>query len=99
MKNASEVAKITKESLEKKAREFIMNKAGSKIIEAARNGKDSVYVELLKDFEYEESILVAKELIKILENELDYLAKHHHYSNYQGVDSYLEIMWGHAIKL
>lgn len=97
IKKAHEIANITTAALDKKAREFIVNNAGPVIIKAAEEGKDSVYVDLLKKFNMAESERVGPIIAKILGNEFDYNAKFETISTYQEESAYVTVKWGHAI--
>lgn len=97
MKNANDIAKITVAAIDKQAREFIVNTAGPVIIKAAEEGRDSVYVDLLKKFNMTESERVGPIVAKILSNEFDYNAKFETISTYQEESAYVTVKWGHAI--
>ena len=97
IKKAHELANITVAALDKKAREFIVNTAGPVIIKAAEEGRDSVHVDLLKNFNMTESERVGPIIAKILGNEFDYNAKFETISTYQEESAYITVKWGHAI--
>ena len=99
MKNANEVAKITTQAIDKKAREFIVNTVAPIIIKRAEEGKENVSIDLLKNsLDYETACRIGPKVKEILENEFDYVVDFTKYSSYQGEDAYLIIKWGYAIK-
>lgn len=99
MKNANDIAKITTQVIDKKARDFILNKVGPIIIKRAEEGKENATVDLLKNsFDYETACRIGPKIKAILENELDFVVEFINYSSYQGEDAYLIIKWGYAIK-
>ena len=97
IKKAHEIANITAASLDKKAREFIVNTAGPVIIQAAEEGRDSAYIDLLENFDMIESGRVGPIVAKILGNEFDYNAKFETISTYQEESAYVTVKWGHAL--
>ena len=97
IKKAHEIANITEASLDKKAREFIVNTAGPVIIQAAEEGRDSAYIDLLENFDMIESGRVGPIVAKILGNEFDYNAKFETISTYQEESAYVTVKWGHAL--
>jgi hypothetical protein len=99
MKKASEVAEITKESLDKKAREFIMNKLGPIIIKRAEEGRVDASIDLVKaGMDYLMASNVGPRIKEILENEFDYTAEYSYYSDYRESSAEIKVSWGHAIK-
>ena len=97
IKKAHEVANTTVAALDKKAREFIVNTAGPLIVKAAEEGRDSIHVDLLKNFNMTESEKVGPVIAKILRNEFDYNAKFEIMSTYQEESAQVIIKWSHAI--
>ena len=98
MKNANEVAKITKESLDKRAREYLINSGAGLIIRAAEDGKDHVTWKLPANLSKDECDRIGPEIVRILQDEFDYTAKYSCYADYREVSASIEIKWGHAIK-
>ena len=98
MKKANEIAKITKESLDKKARDYLFNKGAGLIIKAAEEGKDSVTLRLPTGFTIEECNRIGPEIVRILENEFDYVAEYSCYADYREHSADIKVSWGYAIK-
>lgn len=98
-KTANDVAKITKESLDKRAREFIMNNLGPIIIKRAEEGRTDASTDLLKSgMDYLMACNVGPRVKEILENEFDYVAEFFNASNYNDETATITVKWGYAIK-
>lgn len=99
IKKAHEVANTTVAALDKKAREFIMNKFGPIIIKRAEEGRIDASVELVKSgMDYFMACNVGPRIKEILENEFDYVAEFHSTSNHYDETATIVVKWGYAIK-
>lgn len=97
IKNADEIAKITKESLNKKARDYLLNTGAGLIIKAAEAGKDHVTLRLPCNFNKEECDRIGPEIVRILQDEFDYTAKYSCYADYRETSATITVKWGHAL--
>ena len=97
MKKASDVAEITKEAIKMRARAYLLNDWAGLIIKAAEAGKDHVTLRLPSDFNREECDAIGPEIVRILQDEFDYIAKYSCYADYRETSATITVKWGHAI--
>ena len=72
---------------------FRSNTGAGLIIKAAEAGKDHVTLRLPCNFNKEE----CDRIVKILENEFDYVAEYSCYADYRETSATITVKWGHAI--
>ena len=99
IQKANEVAKITDNSIDKRAREFIVNTFGPIIIKRAEEGRKDASVDLIKSgMDYSIACMVGAKIKSILENEFDYVVEFINSSNHCDETAFICAQWGYALK-